>query len=178
MERNHRDRQEEEWSSPASDGRGRRDVPVSSPAIQESQQRTPPTPAPSEDRFFTDWSSIRTGSPPVRMLPQSISVRERGQEINQNTIPTSKPGSEPTQMGVTDNTPHEDLPITTSLTQQQPLDRLSMIDDRRINDIGTNTLDVVIEPNRDRLRTSTMEANDQTSIPIVDILLPSGRGII
>ena len=54
-----RDRQEEEWSSPASDGRGRRDATVSSPAMQESQQMTPPTPAPSEDRFFTDWSSIR-----------------------------------------------------------------------------------------------------------------------
>ena len=53
-------------------------------------------------------------SPPVRMPPQSISVRERGQEINQTTIPTSQPVSELTQMGVTDNTPHEDLPSTTS----------------------------------------------------------------
>ena len=114
MERNQRDRQEEEWSSPASDGRGRRDITVSSPAIQESQQTTPPTPAPSEDRFFMDWSSVRKRSPPVRMPPQSILVRERGQEINQTTIPTSQPGSEPTQMGVTDNTPHENLPRTTS----------------------------------------------------------------
>ena len=54
LERNQRDRQEEEWSHPASDGRRGRDIPVSSPTIQESQQRTPPTPAPSEDRFFTD----------------------------------------------------------------------------------------------------------------------------
>ena len=62
-----------------------------------------------------------------------------------------------------------------------------MIDERRMNDVGTNTLDVVVEPNRDRLRTSTMEANAQTSIPIVDVLCyllaggsfndtPSGRG--
>ena len=41
---------------------------------------------------------------------------------------------------------------------------------------GTNTLDVEVEPNRDRLRTSTMEANAQTSIPIVNVILPSGRG--
>ena len=75
LERNQR---EEEWSSPASDGRGRRDITVSSPAIQESQQMTPPTPAPSEDRFFKDWSSIRMRSPPVRTPPQSILVRERG----------------------------------------------------------------------------------------------------
>ena len=118
------------------------------------------------------------GSPIVRMLPQSILVRERGQEINQTTIQTSQPGSEPTQMSVTDNTRHEDLPSTTSLAQQQPLDRLSMIDERRMNNIGTNTSDVVVEPNRDRLRTSTMEANAQTSIPIVDVMLPSDRGII
>ena len=52
LERNQRDRQEEEWSSPASDGRGGRDIPVSSPTVPEPQQRTPPTPAPSEDRFF------------------------------------------------------------------------------------------------------------------------------
>ena len=51
-----------------------------------------------------------------------------------------------------------------------------MIDERRMNDVWTNTSDVVVEPNRDRLRTSTMEANAQTSIPIVNIMLPSGRG--
>ena len=45
-------------------------------------------------------------------------------------------------------------------------------------DTETNTLDVEVEPNRDRLRTSTMEANAQTSIPIVDVMLPSGRGTI
>ena len=74
---------------------------------------TPPTPAPSEDRFFTDWSSIRTGSPLVRMPPQSISVRERGQEINQTTIQTFQPGSEPAQMGAMENTLQEDLPSIT-----------------------------------------------------------------
>ena len=45
-----------------------------------------------------------------------------------------------------------------------------------MNNVGTNTSDVVVEPNRDRLRTSTIEANAQTSIPIVDIMLPSSRG--
>ena len=177
MERNQRDRQEDEWSSPVSN-RGRRDLTVSSLILQETQQMTPPTPAPSEDRFFTDWSSIRTRSPPVRTPPQSTLMRERGQEINQTTIPTSQPGSEPTHMGVIDNTPHEDLPRTTSLAQQQLLDRLSMIDERRMNDVGTNTSDVVVEPNRNRLRTSTMEANAHSSIPIVGVMLPSGGGII
>ena len=117
MERNQRDRQEEEWSSPVSDGRERRDIPVSSPAIQESQQRTPATPAPSEDRFFTGWRSIRTGSPLVRMPHQSILVSKSGQEINQTDILTSHPSSEPIHMGITENTLQEELPNTTPLAQ-------------------------------------------------------------
>ena len=100
-------------------------------------------------------------------------MRERGQEINQTTKQTSKPRSEPTHMGVTENTPQEDLPNTTPPAQQQPLDRLSMMDERRMNDIRPNTSDV-LEPARDRLRTPTGEANAQTSIPNVDMMVPSG----
>ena len=176
LERNQRDRQEEEWSTPASDGRRGRDIPASSPTVQGSEQRTPPTPAPSEDKFFIDWSSIGTGSHLVRTPPQSVLVRERGQEINQPTVQTSQPGSEPIQMGVTEIALQGDLIVTTPTTQQQPLDRLSVMDERRMNDIGTNTLDVEVEPNGDRSRTSTVEVNTHTSILIVDILLPSGHG--
>ena len=114
------------------------------------------------------------GSPLVRMPPQSILVRERGQEINQTTIQTFQPRSEPTEMGVTENTLQEDLPTTVPPVQPQSLDRLSMMDERRMNDVGTNTLDVVVEPDRDRLRASIVEANAQTSIPIVDVMLLSG----
>ena len=46
--------------------------------------------------------------------------------------------------------------------------------ERRVNDIGTNTSDVVVVPPGDRTRTSNIEANAQTSIPIVHVLLPSG----
>ena len=42
-----------------------------------------------------------------------------------------------------------------------------------MNDVGTNTSDVIIEPNGDRLRASTIGVNACTSIPIVDVLLPS-----
>ena len=52
LERNERYRQEEESSSPASDGREGRDIPISSPTAHKSHQRTPPTPAPCEDRFL------------------------------------------------------------------------------------------------------------------------------
>ena len=42
------------------------------------------------------------------------------------------------------------------------------------NDIGTNTSDVIVESVIDRIRTANMEANAQTYIPIVDVMLPSG----
>ena len=50
-----------------------------------------------------------------------------------------------------------------------------MIDEGRMNDVGTNTSDVIIEPNGERLRASTIEVHARTSIPIVDVLLPSGH---
>ena len=62
-----------------------------------------------------DWSSIRTRSPLVRMPSSKYFGERKGQEINQTTLQTSQPGSQPTQMGVTDNTLHEDLPSTTPL---------------------------------------------------------------
>ena len=74
LERNERYRQEEEWSIPASNGRGMRDIPISSPIAHRLHPRTPATPVPSEDRLFTDWSSIRSGFPLVRSPPLSISV--------------------------------------------------------------------------------------------------------
>ena len=49
-ERDQRYRLEEEWSIPVSVGGRGRDIPVE----QELPHRTPPTPAPSEDRFFPD----------------------------------------------------------------------------------------------------------------------------
>ena len=112
MERNQRDRQEEEWSSHANDGREGRDIPISSPAAQGSHQRTTPTPVPSEDRHFTDWSSVRTGSPIVRMPPQSILVGERRREINQIAPQTSHSISEQTCMGVSEDALQESLSTT------------------------------------------------------------------
>ena len=38
------------------------------------QPMTPPTPAPSEDRLFMDWSSIRSESQSASAPPQNIPV--------------------------------------------------------------------------------------------------------
>ena len=42
--------------------------------------------------------------------------------------------------------------------------------------MGTNTSDIEVRLHRDGARTLTMDTNAQTSIPIVDIMLPSGGG--
>ena len=112
-ERDQRDRQEEEWSIPASVGRRGGDIPVSSPAEWESPHRTPCTPAPSEDRFFTDLSSLGMGSPLVRTPPQSVLVREMGPDINQTVTQTTQPGLVPTQIGVMENALQEDPIVST-----------------------------------------------------------------
>ena len=42
--------------------------------------------------------------------------------------------------------------------------------------MGTNTSDVVIEPTVGILRTPHMEANTQTSMPTVEVLIPPVMG--
>ena len=78
-------------------------------------QRTPPTPPPTEERLFTDWSSLESD--------------------NQ----TTQPGSEPVQIAM-GNAPQEDINVSSPRTCQQP-DELGV---RMIN-MGTNTSDIDIE---------------------------------
>ena len=66
----------EEWSDPVSEGRRRSDVHNYSPTAQSRHPRTPPTPTPSEGRFFTDWSSVGSRSPPVVPPRQSVPIEE------------------------------------------------------------------------------------------------------
>ena len=42
--------------------------------------------------------------------------------------------------------------------------------------MGTNTLDIEVRPHRDGTRASTSDANAQTSLLLVDVMLPSGGG--
>ena len=86
----------------------------------------------------------------------------------------SHPISGQTHASVTEDALQEDFPTTTPSVQQPSLDRLNVMDERGVNDVGTNTPDVVVEPARDRIRASNMETNAQASIPIVDVILPSG----
>ena len=42
--------------------------------------------------------------------------------------------------------------------------------------MGTNTSDIEVRPHRDGARASTLDAYAQTSLPILDVMLPSGGG--
>ena len=45
-----------------------------SPTSHSRHSRTSPTPAPSEDRLFKDWSSVGSRSPSVIPPPQSVPI--------------------------------------------------------------------------------------------------------
>ena len=42
--------------------------------------------------------------------------------------------------------------------------------------MGTNTSDIEVRPHIDGTRVLTSDANTQTSLPIADVMLPSGQG--
>ena len=130
-------------------------------------QRTLPTPPPSEERCFADWSSLE--SPHARTSPPGVPIRETGQNINQPDNQTTQPGSEPAQIGTMGNAPHEDINVSSPRTCQQP-DELGV----RMIDMGTNTSDVKVRPQRDGSRVMTLEDNTQASQPVVDVVLPTG----
>ena len=115
--------------------------------------------------------------PPPESVPRGGTLITSGiediQETEQATPQPSQPISQESHIGTTRCMVQEDLPTPPNVCQQ-PLERSSVPDERGMTDMGTNTSDVVIEPTGSGPRPSCMEANAQTSIPIVDVLLPSG----
>ena len=97
--------------------------------MHSQQSRTPPTPTPSEDRFCTDWSSIRSGSPRVIPPPQGIPIGDilttpgiAGiPKTDQPAQQPSQPVSEQTHIGAADNMVQGNFP-TTSTIHQQPME--------------------------------------------------------
>ena len=127
----------------------------------------PPTLPPSDVRLCTNWSSLE--SPHARTSPQSVPIRERGQNINQPDNQTTQPGSEPTQIGAMGNAPSDN--VSSPRTCQQP-DEVGVI----MTDIGTNTSDVEARPHRNGTMIVTLDANIQTSLLIVHMLLCLSSG--
>ena len=94
-------------------------------------------------------------------------------ETDQTAPQTSQSISQESYMDAPSDTIQENLPTTPNVCQQ-PFERLNVPGERRMADMGTNTSDVMIEPTGSGQRLSHRETNAQPSIPIVDVLLPSG----
>ena len=97
-ERTQQDRQEEEWSIPTNVERRENDTEKH----ESSRAPPPPAPPPTEDRLFTDWSSI--DSPRERMMQHNISVRNTEPNINQTNNQTDQPRTEPARIEAMGNT--------------------------------------------------------------------------
>ena len=124
----------------------------------------PPTPPPSDERCFTDWSSLEF--PHVRTSPQNVPIREMGQSINQPDNQTTQPGSDPVQIGATGNAFCDN--VSSPRNHQQP-DEGGV----RMTDMGTNMSDIEVRPHSDGTRVVTLDANIQTPLPIVDVMIPT-----
>ena len=97
--RDQQDRQEDKWSVPASIERREDNT------LRRESQRAPPTSPHSEDRLFTDWSSL--DSPQTRISPRNVSARDIEQDGNQPNNQTIQSGSEPAQIEVMGNALHD-----------------------------------------------------------------------
>ena len=123
--RNQQNRQGDEWSVSASIER-REDN-----ALRRESQRAPPTSPHSEDRLFTDWSSL--DSPQTRTSPRNVSVRDIEQDGNQPNNKTIQSGSEPAQIEVMGNALRDNV---TSTSTHRQLDQVGV----RFIDVGINNL--------------------------------------
>ena len=102
-------RQEEDWSTPATVGRRETDIERC-----ESPRAPPPPPAcpTTDERLFTDWSSIE--SPRERTLQHDNIVRNFASNIDQTDIQTEQPGSEPVRSETRGNTPSDNVTFTST----------------------------------------------------------------
>ena len=122
----------EKWSDPASEGRRRNDVHMHSPTTQSKHLRNipPPTPALSEDRFFTDWSSDGSRSPHAMPPAQSVLIGETSithgmgdvceAEQRQTALQPSQPVSQGSHLDATGQAVQVDLPIVQDTLRLSP----------------------------------------------------------
>ena len=92
----------------------------------------------------------------MRTLPQSVLVAATGPNINQPVNQTIQPGSEPAQIGSMRNGLQDDNIVSSPRTCQQ-LDELGV----RMIDMGTNTSDIEVRPQRDGTRVITSDDSAQ-----------------
>ena len=91
-ERTQQDRQEDEWTILTNVERRENDTE----RHESSRAPPPPAPPPTEDRLFTDWSSI--DSPRERTSQHNASAGNTEPNVNQTDNQTEQPRSEPARI--------------------------------------------------------------------------------
>ena len=114
----------------------------------------PLTPPPSEDRLFTDWSSI--DSPRERTSPHNASVRDIVPNISQTDNQTIQPGSEPARIEVMGNTLGDVMTFPSTCRQ------LNQVGTRLI-DRETNMSDIEVRSQREETRVDN-SSNDEVIV--------------
>ena len=147
--RTQQDSQEEEWSIPSNVGRREND------RERCETPRAPLAPSPSEDRLFTDWSSI--DSPRERMSPPDASVRNIVPNISQPDTQTVQPGSEPARIEVMGNTLNDVMTFPSTCQQ------LNQVGTGLI-DRETNMSDIEVRSQREEIRVNN-SSNDGLIVP-------------
>ena len=124
-ERTQSNRQEEEWSTPTTVERRETDIERhESPRAPPS----PPAPPPTDERLFTNWSSME--SPRERIIQHDDIPRNTETNINQTENQTEQPGLEPAR-GETRGTTLGET-VTLSSTHQQSSQEGTRPNDREV----------------------------------------------
>ena len=156
MGRTQPDRQEEDWPIPTTIERREND------AERHETSRAPPPPALplTEDRLFTDWSSI--DSPRERTSQCNISVRNTEPNLTQTDNQADQSRSDSVRNEAMGNTLSD---VTTfPSTHQQP----SQVGTRLI-DRETNTSEVELRTQREKTRIDVLSSNNR------DIQIPTSH---
>ena len=110
-----------------------------------------PAPPPTEDRLFTDWSSV--DSPRKRTSQCNVSARDTEPIINQTDNQTEQPGSEPARVEVTGNTLSDVMTFPSAC--QQPIQVVTRYIDRE-----TNTSGVEVRTQREETRIENLSSDE------------------
>ena len=142
------DRQEEDWSIPTNVERRENDI-----ERHETSQAPPPNVhPPTEDRLFTDWSSI--DSPRERASQCNISARSVEPNITQTDNQVDQSRLESIRNEAMGNTLHDVMTVPS--TRQQ----LSQVGTRLI-DRETNTSEVELRSQREETRINILSSHSR-----------------
>ena len=144
--RTQQDRQVEEWSIPTNVERRKNNT-----GRHESPRTPPPAPPPTEDRLFTDWSSI--DYPRERTSRRNVSARNTQLNINQTNNQTDQPGSELARIEARGNT------LGDVVTFPSACQKLSQGGTRLIHR-ETNMSEVEVRTQREETRIDNMSSNE------------------